>query len=115
MHAFDPAVEALFGPPRDCIALDRICSPYRIQLAVVLDRAQRLHEVAARNELEPLRAQRLVLGEGDRVRLEADRTGEPLGQVGVEVPLRLDELDLGDPAARLRVAEVAEELRAVGL
>ena len=88
---------------------------HRVELTVVLDRTQGLDEPALRDELETARRKGLVLRVGRRIGLEADPAGKPLGEVGEEVALRLDELGVLDGAARCGVAEVAEQAGAVRL
>jgi hypothetical protein len=86
-----------------------------LDLPVVLDRAQRLDEAAAWNEVEPAAGQRLPVRVGDGVRFEAEPAVEQLRERDDQRALRLDELDALDRAPGLGVAEVAEQPHAVGL
>src|SRR5262245_32177622 len=102
--------EALVGLARD---LPRPAD--RVELAVVLHRAQRLDEAAARYEVEPAAVQRLPARVADGVGLEADAALEQLRERDDQRALRLDELDARDRPPGLGVAEVAEQPRAVRL
>ena len=84
-----------------------------LELALVLDRAERLDEAAVRDEVEPARLQRLVVGVDDARRLEADLPGEPLGERADHRPLRLHHLDTLDGRRRGDVAEVGKQLDAL--
>ena len=90
-------------------------APDRVELVLVLDRAQLLDEPVARDGLDPARVEPRIALEGERRRLEADLPGQLLGQRLEKVALRVDELDAFDRASRLRVAEVGVEPDAVGL
>src|SRR5204863_3879465 len=72
-----------------------------------------LDDAAPRNELDPGLAQELVARVREVIGFEGDSAAEPAREAGEERPLRLDELDPRDCAARRRVAEVGEELDAV--
>jgi hypothetical protein len=95
--------EALVGLARD---LSRPAD--RVELLVVLHGAQRLHEAAARDEVEPAAGQRLPARVADSIGLEADPTVEQLRECDDQGAFRLDELDALDCPPRLGVAEVTE-------
>ena len=59
---------------------DRAAAPERVELALVLDRAQLLDEALARHEIEAAFAQLLGEREREDVRLEADPAGEVVGE-----------------------------------
>ncbi len=90
-------------------------APERLELALVLDRAQLLDEALTRHELDPALPQ--LLGERPRedVRLEAEAAREVLGEPPDQRALRLHRLDTLDGPCRLDVAEVGEEAHPVGL
>ena len=102
--------QALEHPIRDLAG-----SPDRRELVVVLDCAQLLDEPTAGNRLDRAAAKRLVSGVGDEVGLEADRAGQPVGEILQERAFRLLELDTLDRPRCLRVAKVGEESRALAL
>ena len=90
--------------------------PDRVELAVLLDRAQALDDSGAGNELRRTPAKDLVVRIRHDGRLEADAPAQHGCDVGVHEALRLDDLDVlhGSPGA-LGVAEVGEEPHALGL
>jgi hypothetical protein len=90
-------------------------APDRVELRRLLDDAQRLDDAALRHELDAAAAKELVVGVGQRVCLEGDAAREALGEIGVDVPPRLLELDALDRARPLGVPEVGEEPRALRL
>ena len=113
--ALGAADEPLLGEARIRLARDLAGAADRIQLVVVLDRAQRLDEAAPGDEREPACAQDLPRRVADGVGLEAHGALEQLGQRRDERALRLDELDALDRPRGLGVAEVAEEPHALRL
>ncbi len=110
-----PVHERFLRQPRECFARDRAGAADQLELSFVLDRPELLDQPSARNELDPAGHERLVRGVRDRVGLEGDPAGEPLGQVGEQGAFGDGELDPFDPARRLRIAEVAEEPHVAGL
>jgi len=85
----------------------------RVQLTLVLDRAQLLDDAAARHELEPALLQHLELRIRERRRLEGDPPRERLGELREHRTPRLHRLDAGDGARRVDVAEVREQPHAL--
>ena len=92
------AMSAICGRPAD-----------RIQLALVLDRAQLFDEAVAGNRVDSARVQARVALVGERGALEPDAAGEELREGLVQVALRLDELGALDGSSALRVPEVGEQ------
>jgi hypothetical protein len=80
-----------------------------LDLALVLDRSERLDDPGRRRELETARAERLDLREGQCVGLEREAALEPRGEVVQERALAELGLDPGDGLGVLDVAEVGEE------
>src|SRR5919206_816397 len=78
--ALAPADEALLREPVVRLARDRPRAADRVELLLVLNRAQRLDEAAARDEVEPARPQGFPLCVSHRGRLEADASVEQLRQ-----------------------------------
>ena len=113
--ALRPADEALLGEARIGLARERRGAAHRVELGVVLHRAQSLDEPAARDELDVARRERLPAAPGEILGLEPERPLEQLGQRRVQRALGLDELDPLDRPAELGVAEVAEQAHPVGL
>ena len=113
--ALRPAREPLLREPLVRLARDRSGRADRIELVLVLDRAQRFDEPAPGHELQAVGGEGLVLRVGDHVRLEADAARDVLADVGPDHAPGLDELDSLDGAAGLRVAEVAEQQRPLRL
>ena len=87
----------------------------RVELVLVLDRAQLLDESVTRNGLDPAGVETRVMLEAERGRLEPDLAGELLRQRLEQVALRVDELEAVDRAGRLRVPEVGVEADSLGL
>jgi hypothetical protein len=71
--------------------------------------------LVSRDEIQPTGGERRVARIGQVVRLEADATRQPLGEIGEEGTLGLGELDAIDRSPGLGVAEVAEEPQALRL
>src|SRR5439155_6824778 len=110
-----PADHALLDQPFEDAVRDLAGLLHGGQLALVLHRAQRLDEAAARDRLDRAGPQRLVAAVRDEIRLEADWTGQALGEILQQGALRLLELDPIDGASGLGVAEVAEQAHVLGL
>ena len=101
-----------------CEALERAIgngarAPNRVQLLLVLDRAQRLDQVALRLGLEAPRAQHLELADRQVVALDRPGAVEEPRDVAEHEARRFDELDAADAAGGLCVAEVGIERDAV--
>ena len=87
----------------------------RVQLLRLLVHSKGLDEAPPRHEVDTALTQKLPVRVGERVSLEPNALGKQLGEVRVDVALRLLELDALDGAGALRIAEVGEEPRAFRL
>ena len=108
-----PADEALLRKALEHAVRDLAGPPDRNELVLVLDGTQALDEAAARDGLDRSRPERLPPGVRHVVRLEADPTGQPLGEIPEQRALRFLEPDTIDRAGGFRVAKVGEQPHAV--
>jgi hypothetical protein len=103
--------EALLGERAEDGVRDRRRLPDRLELTRLLDRPQPLHEAGLRHGLHPALLERLVRGDGEDVRLDADRAaGEARREVADDRAGGPLEADV-ERARPLRVAEVRVERR----
>ena len=110
--ALGSADELHLGEALEDAVGDRARVAEDVELALLLDRAQRLDETDVRHEFEPAALECLEVGVDDVRRLEADRSRQLLGERTDNSALRLHDLDAFDRARGFDVPEVREELHA---
>ena len=113
--ALGAADERLLGQPREGVVEDCRRATNRRQLGAVLHLPQPLDEPSARDELGAARGKRLEPGVSQPLGLEADPSRQPFGEVRVEVAPRLHCLHAANRPGTFRIAEVGEQLHAIGL